>query len=163
LEDPNFKSTVLLLSTYDEEGAFGVILNRVLNIDVNTLFEQLPITLPNIPPQPTLFGGPVEMTSCMTLYEGELSVDAGFSIIDEEQNHISLSPSLKELERLIEQGISFEFILGSAGWGPGQLDQEIHDGSWLYTDISPLLLLSIPPSERYSFAIGRYHLRNRKK
>ena len=143
------------MSKYDKEGAFGVILNRVLDIDVNTLFEQLPIVLPQIPPQPTLFGGPVGMTSCMTLYEGDLSVDAGHTILDENQQQISLSPSLKELERLIEQGISFELILGSAGWGPGQLDQEINEGSWLYSDISPLLLLSIPPSERYAFSIAQ--------
>ena len=95
------------------------------------------------------------MTSCMTLYQGELSEDAGHTILDEDQQLISLSPSLKELERLIEEDISFELILGSAGWGPGQLDQEIQEGSWLYSDISPLLLLSIPPSERYAFTMAQ--------
>ena len=37
--------------------------------------------------------------------------------------------------------------------GAGQLDNELSEGSWLYSDISPLLLLAVPPTERYNLAI----------
>ena len=94
------------------------------------------------------------MTSCMILFEGNRSIhDVGFSILDQEENTISVSPSLKELDRLMTENISFELMLGSAGWGAGQLDNELSEGSWLYSDISPLLLLAVPPSERYNLAI----------
>ena len=94
------------------------------------------------------------MTSCMILFEGERTIhDVGFSIIDEEEKTISVSPSLKELDRIITEDVSFELMLGSAGWGAGQLDNELSEGSWLYSDISPLLLLAVPPSERYNLAI----------
>ena len=143
-----------MLCSYDQEGAFGVILNRPLEIDINIILKQVPITFPKLTPKPALFGGPVEMTSCMILFEGERTIhDVGFSIIDEEEKMISVSPSLKELDRIITDDISFELMLGSAGWGAGQLDNELGEGSWLYSDISPLLLLAVPPSERYNLAI----------
>ena len=85
MEDPFFQSTVLLLCSYDQEGAFGIILNRPLEIDVNIILKQVPITFPKIPPKPALFGGPVGMTSCMILFEGDRSVDdVGFSILDQD-------------------------------------------------------------------------------
>ena len=143
-----------MLFSYDEEGAFGVILNRVLDIDVNAIISQTSLTISPLAPKPTLFGGPVGVTSCMALFEGERKIDSGHSILESEQRLVSLSPSLKELERLITEEISFELILGSAGWSAGQLDQEIQEGSWLYTDISPFLLLTVPPAERYSLAIN---------
>jgi putative transcriptional regulator len=34
--------------------------------------------------------------------------------------------------------------VGYAGWGPGQLDQEVHAGGWLYTDVDPGLVLGAP-------------------
>lgn len=142
-----------MLFSYDEEGAFGVILNRALDVDVNAIISQTPLSISPIPPKPTLFGGPVGMTSCMALFEGERSIDSGHSIVEEDQRIVSLSPSLKELERLIEEDIPFELLLGSAGWSAGQLDEEIQEGSWLYTDISPFLLFTVPPAERYSLAL----------
>ena len=94
------------------------------------------------------------MTSCMILFEGDRSIDdVGFSILDQDHKTISVSPSLKELDRIMAEDIPFELMLGSAGWGAGQLDDELNEGSWLYSDISPLLLLAVPPSERYNLAI----------
>ena len=151
---------MILLCTYDHEGAFGLILNRPLDVDVNAILAQVPLTLPDLPPQPTLLGGPVGMTSCMILFEGKRSVnDVGFSIIDEEERTISVSPSLKELDRITAENITFELLLGSAGWSRGQLDEELIEGSWLYSDISPLLLLAVPPSERYNLAITQMGIR----
>ena len=145
---------MILLCSYDQEGAFGLILNRPLEIDVNMILKQVPITFPEIPPKPALFGGPVGMTSCMIFFEGERTIqDAGCSLLDQDEKTISVSPSLKELDRLMTKNIPFELMLGSAGWGGGQLDEEINEGSWLYSDISPLILLAVPPSERYNLAI----------
>ena len=96
----------------------------------------------------------------MILFEGNRSIDdVGFSILDQEQQTISVSPSLKELDRVMTENLSFELLLGSAGWGAGQLDNEINEGSWLYSDISPLLLLAVPPSERYNLAITQMGIR----
>lgn len=94
------------------------------------------------------------MTSCMILFEGARNVtDVGFTVTDKKQRSISVSPSLKELDRITAENTTFELLLGSAGWGRGQLDEELIEGSWLYSDISPLLLLAVPPSERYNLAI----------
>jgi len=120
---------------------------------MQTVLEQVSIDATHLPAKPTMFGGPVQLTSCRVLYEGEKTVDAGETLYDQANMPITVSPSLRELQRLVDEKHSFELIVGYAGWGPGQLDQELIEGSWLYTDISPSLLLSLPPSERYQFAI----------
>ena len=124
-------------------------------MDMQTVLDQVSIDIKHLPIKPTMFGGPVQLTSCRVLYEGERTVEAGETVYDETNQPISISPSLRELQRLIDENISFDLIMGYAGWGPAQLDQELVEGSWLYTDISPRLLLSIPPSERYQFAIDQ--------
>ena len=146
------------MCNYDEEGAFGVIINRIIDMDIQTLLDQVSIDIRHLPTKPTMFGGPVQLTSCRVLYEGERTVEVGDTLYDQSNHPITISPSLQELQRLIDEEISFEVIIGYAGWGPEQLDREIADGSWLYSDISPKTLLSIPPSERYQFAINQLEI-----
>jgi putative transcriptional regulator len=43
-------------------------------------------------------------------------------------------------------------VLGYAGWGPGQLDREIQEGSWLPVDLDPGLVFDIPFEDRWSAA-----------
>lgn len=149
---------MLLLCNYDEEGAFGVIINRIIDMDIQTLLEQVSIDIADLPTKATMFGGPVQLTSCRVLYEGERTFEAGDTLYDQSNHPITISPSLQELQRLIDEKISFEIIIGYSGWGPEQLDKEIAEGSWLYTDISPTTLLSVPPSERYQFALKQLEI-----
>jgi putative transcriptional regulator len=46
-------------------------------------------------------------------------------------------------------------VIGYAGWGPGQLEQEIASSSWLTMAVDPVLIFSVPPDQMWEAAIRR--------
>jgi putative transcriptional regulator len=46
-------------------------------------------------------------------------------------------------------------LVGYAGWGPGQLDQELASASWLTADVDPALIFNTPPAEMWETALRR--------
>ena len=111
--------------------------------------------------KPSLWGGPVSKGAVFILFNGSLPSGEGWTI-EQEENPISVGISLTLLRSLIETKSHFEILLGYAGWSPGQLDQEIQRGSWLYSDLDPSILLSMPLKDRYDFAIAHLGLQKEK-
>ncbi len=124
LEDTNFFRSVVLMIQHDEEGAFGVVMNRPTN---NTVADVPNLVLeaecePNIPVH---MGGPVPgpliaVHSDISL--GELEVTAG----------VYFASSKEAIERIVmEPNAHFRLFVGYSGWAPGQLDDELEAGGWL--------------------------------
>lgn len=124
LYDPNFRHTVVLLAEHSEEGAVGVVLNRPLNVSVA---EAVPALASLVQPGDPLFqGGPVEASSAVLLAEltdpGRVDVLAfdsvGFLTGD-------VSSDIRP------QILRARVYVGYAGWGPGQLEAEMKQRSWI--------------------------------
>lgn len=122
LPDPNFYRTVVLMLQHDNEGAFGVVLNRPSQTRVADVLKRLGKAC-NCQ-QPTYVGGPVEGPPLL-LHD------------DRASGHSEVLPGLflatggEGLRRAVEKLKRFRFLLGYAGWGPGQLDGELEQGGWL--------------------------------
>jgi putative transcriptional regulator len=155
MHDSNFSRTVVLLCQHDDEGALGVVINRETNLSVREVVEQLDFDSMLETENQVLWGGPVEQGAGFVVFEGDVGDDVGWAL---ENGQLAVSPSKELLEKLLRHQRHYHLCLGYAGWGPGQLEDEITTGSWLYTEADPELILLAPVSERYELALSRMGL-----
>lgn len=151
LEDPFFGKTVVLVWHHDEDGAMGVVLSKTLDhtlAEVLTLDE--PLDLEPYEHNELHWGGPVAPTSGTVISQIPVSEREGWNL----ESGVSVTRSLDAMISLIRRGEPFKLCLGYAGWGPGQLDAELEDGNWLFTDCSVDLILECPPEELYERALA---------
>ncbi|MFO0890528.1 MAG: YqgE/AlgH family protein [Isosphaeraceae bacterium] len=124
LTDPNFAGTVVLVAVHGEDGALGLILNRELATTVQEVWSQVSKTQ-SVRLENVRHGGPVRGT-LMALHDrrafANLVIGQGVYLSTELNAMESLSTS--------HEG-SVIFYLGHSGWGPGQLENELNEGSWL--------------------------------
>jgi putative transcriptional regulator len=153
MADPNFAKAVVLLCDYTDEGAFGLVVNRQMDEPAWTLVN----TEPPIRVDPNLklwIGGPVDPQRTWVL----MSEAQG---PDEEQREICpgllLSVSKDLTLQLLQAPPSSRsrVLVGYAGWGPGQLDQEIAASAWLTLGVDPSLIFNVPPDQMWEVAIRR--------
>jgi putative transcriptional regulator len=154
LADPNFWQAVVLLGVHsDEEGAFGLIINRTLDVDLHEILEELgeeatPGELPDV-----FGGGPVQPSHGFVLYERgrHLVADDEIAISDS----IVVSGSTDTLARLTRDSEETRYflLLGYAGWYPGQLEREIEENSWVVAPLDTSIIFDVPVEERWSLAL----------
>jgi putative transcriptional regulator len=130
LQDPNFEHTVTLLVEASPEGAFGLVINRVSPIKLADICAQK-----EVPCTRDLFvrvGGPIEQGRAWVLHGPQAKGETSYPISSE----IFLTPTWEMLEKLAvsEESVPFQVYLGYAGWGPGQLERELAEGSWLLAE-----------------------------
>jgi putative transcriptional regulator len=151
LVDPNFARTVVLLCEHSAEGAFGLVVNRPSGTDAFDAVELVP------PPSrnsglPLWVGGPVEPQRGWILLGAEPEETGALRVVD--GVYLSTSPDL--LRQLIETGPRRARVLtGYAGWGPGQLDEEIAASAWLTSDVEADLIFETPSDRMWEEAIRR--------
>lgn len=150
MRDTFFQRAVVLVWHHDEEGAVGVVVNRPIDRAVPTVLE-LPDDVDTAPYDhtPVAWGGPVEGGTGTVVTPGVVSEDEGWNV-----GGLGVSRSMDALLALLREGRPVLLCLGYAGWGPGQLDQEILDGSWLVVDVDADLVFEVPAEERYEKALA---------
>ena len=154
MQDPNFARAVVLVCQHDEEGAIGLIINRPGPVSMEEVIARLELTGPAAERGPTWWGGPVGQETGFVIWRGESNPDEGWTVGED----VAVSPSADQLGILVAQGERFHLCLGYAGWGPGQLDQEIRTGSWIYTDVDASIVFEMPIEARYSAALAQLGL-----
>lgn len=149
--------TVMLLAMHQEDSAMAFILNRQTKLSFHELMPDLKIT-PKIQDRRVLWGGPVSKNSGFLLYEHAPNepLDQGLFITET----LSISPSKKLLERaaLGELTGRFDLILGYVGFGPGKLEKDLNQGTYLHSVFYEEIALKIPLSERFEHAFGQLGL-----
>ena len=154
LRDPNFNRTVVLLCKHSEEqGAFGLVVNRplvtsgrvVVNLDPPVSTErELEVWV----------GGPVEPHRSWILVADEREGEI-VSVPIADGLYLSTSPDL--LRRLLEPDAPprARLMIGYSGWGPGQLEAELQASAWLLSDVDRSLIFDTPPDQMWEAAIRR--------
>jgi putative transcriptional regulator len=124
LLDPNFARTVVLIAAHGEEGALGLILNREISTPLQQVWAQVSQT-PCLRSGNVRHGGPVSMT-LMALHDQRPYANL---IVTED---LYVGTELNAMEALAgsDDGQAL-FYVGHSGWGPGQLETELAEGSWL--------------------------------
>ncbi len=136
-----FHRAVVLICQHDAQGAFGLVLNRAAENTVGqALDEELPAPLKE---HPLFLGGPVQPTALSYLHSDQFLTDA------------NVLPNLRlghSLEELVDIGESFSptqkvrIFAGYAGWGAGQLEDEMKRNAWLTHPASLELVFETEPA-----------------
>ena len=155
LADPNFNRTVVLLCKHNEEGAFGLVMNRPL-VTTGRVVVKLDPPVSTDRELQLWVGGPVEPVSSWILvgHDGDPAVETqGMRITDD--LYLTTSPDL--LRRLLEPDPPprMRLIVGYSGWGPGQLEDELRESSWLLSDVDTAMIFDTPPEKMWEAAIRR--------
>lgn len=152
MRDPFFEKSLVLLWHHDDTGAIGVIVNRIAEETIFDVLEPFPdgVDVDQVGRTHVALGGPVERGAGTVIFRGEVEDDDGWNI----EGGMAVSRSMDVLLRLLQDADRFLLCLGYAGWGPGQLDEEIMQGGWLWTDPDATLILDVPPDERYDRALA---------
>jgi len=154
LVDPNFWRSVVLLGVHSrEEGAFGLVVNRPLNVELEDILQELGEESPSRPLPEVLGGGPVEPTHGFVMFErGDFELEDGALQVDD---RIVVSGSTEVLSDLVKGRIRSRYylLLGYSGWAPGQLEREIEENSWLVAPLDRSILFDVPLDERWSAAL----------
>ena len=141
LQDPNFVRSVIALAAHSEEGAFGLVINRPLEITLAEICAEADIPWLGSENARALAGGPVEPHRGWILHSSEHSFDATQVI----GGGISVSTSNDALAAYgRDPDGRFRLVLGYAGWGQGQLDREIAEGAWLTAPLSDEIVFDTP-------------------
>ena len=132
LPDPNFSRTVILLCNHNDQGSFGLVINRSTQLKAPDLFSSIDI-LKSYNAK-IYMGGPVSQSMVFYLYRSAKDVID----LDKICSGVYLGSNLETLESLYldienpEENI--RFYLGYSGWSDGQLDGEMEQNSWLVQD-----------------------------
>lgn len=152
LQDPNFARTVVLLCDFVPDGAFGLVLNRPTEMPASAMVNlDPPIVRAN--DLPLWVGGPVEPDRGWIVL-AEPPDDAEYrTLID--GLYLSTSPAL--LRRILQTRPAprARVLAGYAGWGPGQLDEELAQSAWLMSDVELDLVFDVPHEQVWQTAIRR--------
>ena len=126
LRDPNFRRTVILMSTHGAEGAMGVVLNRPLGKRLGELKGDF--ALGPLSATPIFTGGPVQ-TDQIILAAWQTREDAF-------QLHFGIDPE-KAAQMLADDSTCLRAYLGYSGWSKGQLESELACGAWIVASPPP--------------------------
>jgi putative transcriptional regulator len=152
--DPHFGGAVVFIAEHSPKGALGLVINRPMELDMQALFERIDLKLEIAPLSraPVFFGGPVQTDRGFVLHEPLGAWSSTVSIGDS----IGLTSSKDVLEAVANgTGPSRLLVtLGYAGWGPGQLEEEIGRNAWLTVEADPALIFDVPVAERLNRGFG---------
>jgi putative transcriptional regulator len=148
LLDPNFKRTVILITEHNEEGAAGLVLNRPTDAEVS---ELVPVLEPLVDDgEHVWLGGPVQPNGVLVLGEFADPDDAAVPLFG------SLGfPSLDDPDEVVPLTTRRRIFAGYAGWGSGQLEDELAREDWILEEASNDDAFTEAPDELWADVLRR--------
>jgi len=149
LVDPNFRRTVVLLGEHGDEGAMGVVLNRVSTALVGEAVP--PIAELTGPDEPVYLGGPVQPEAVVVLADFADVEQAEVVVVD----NVGFLPGAIEDAAGLGELRGVRVFAGYAGWGPGQLEAELAEGAWIVVPARGTDVFTTAPDGLWSEVLRR--------
>jgi putative transcriptional regulator len=158
--DNRFERSVLLICAHDETQAMALVLNKPLTgLKVPALLRRMGLGGETVPDAPVLYGGPVERERGYVLHSDDYAashstqeVGPGLALTDTRE----VLDALGDPERRPRK---FLLALGYAGWGAGQLENEIRQGAWLTCEADERLVFGRNLDARWDAAMAKLGVR----
>lgn len=145
LQDFYFKRSVVLLAEHSNEGSFGIIINKPVEVklgDIASEFEGFDA--------PVFLGGPVKTDSLFFIHTRPDLIDEGVEILE----GLYWGGNIDTVKGLIKTGelkkTEIRFFIGYSGWLADQLDQELEDRSWVVSLTNPQQVFKSNPTEMWA-------------
>lgn len=152
LHDPNFDGALTYICDHNEHGAMGVIINRPLGISLGEIFEQLQLDGANRI-ETVYAGGPVQIDRGFVIHrpkgpwQATLAIDEGIYLTTSKDILVACAQHEGPKDMLV--------ALGYAGWGAGQLENEIANNYWLNCPADEEILFHTPSEKRLEAAVAK--------
>lgn len=158
LLDPSFKRTVVLLVDHRDEGSLGFVLNRPAESNLKAMLGPLGLEVDEkeVNDAPVLVGGPVAPNTGWLVFEPASGpASPAPSDLVRISDRLAVSASRDLLETLVRHKgpERMALMLGYSGWGPGQLDAEIGQGSWIPVDYDDRIVFDTPVDDRWAASL----------
>ena len=132
LDDGTFSRAVVLVAEHSDRGAMGLVLNRPSHTLVAESVDELGVLLEDA--DATVYvGGPVQEQAVMVLAEFDDPHESAALVVGD----VGFLPAGADMDQLAASTRRARVFAGHAGWGPGQLDDELAEGSWIVVDAEP--------------------------
>jgi putative transcriptional regulator len=155
MADPRFERAVIALCVHDENGAVGVgIGHKRAGISVRGLLRQLEIDPGEAPDRAVHHGGPVEPGRGFVLHSLDWGGQDTLQVNGDKGELFAMTGTIDVLRAIAEGRGPKQWIvaLGYAGWGEGQLDEEMTRHGWFAANADPAILFDLPTDERWAAA-----------
>lgn len=151
MQDPNFRRAVILLCEHKvNEGSFGLVLNRPLDVKLGDVMEEFFAYDPQL-----RLGGPVQRDTLHFLHRHPDAVDGGMALSD----GVQWGGDFEAVKALLQGGDVSEgdlrFFLGYAGWSPDQLADEVEEDAWILAPSAADLVFADVPDQQLWRAVLR--------
>jgi len=154
MDDPNFARGVTLLCQHNDEGALGITINRPSEVTLIEVFDQIGIECEDETLDQVVVyeGGPVHPERGFVLHSGPPVWESSMRV----GSGISVTTSRDILEAIArgEGPEKYLMALGYAGWGAGQLEDEMRDNAWLNVMAKADILFDYPVEQRWEQAVA---------
>ena len=157
--DPNFKQTVVFMVEHNDEGGFGLVVNRQSDLTVADIIPELANDIGAR--RPVYVGGPVQQELVSALHSA--LPDGPSSTAMEIVPGVFFEPGFRQLQKFFEpeiwESIPLEdqpvihTFLGYSGWAPGQLEEEMRSGSWVTLKARPNIVFHPNPEQGWRDAL----------
>ncbi len=148
LNDPNFARSVILLCEHGDEGSVGFVLNHATDLTLNDLVPDIYASHISI-----YEGGPVQEDTLHMLHRAPGIINGGLEVV----KGIYWGGSYDELKEVVWDDNSgkstVRLFKGYSGWAPGQLENEIKEGTWLIANANDQLLFDTKTEDVWKKAI----------
>ena len=149
--DPNFSGTLTYICKHDQFGAMGIVINRPSKLSLKSLLEQMDLPLKG-KDHAIYAGGPVQLERGFVLHTGEQEWQSRTAISET----IRLTTSKDILAAIADNHGPDHYLiaLGYAGWGAGQLEQELAENVWLCCTANEEVMFNTPDADKLNKAIA---------
>lgn len=145
LLDPNFMHTVVLMVQHDDDGAYGLVVNRPTDATLGDLLPEHPAL--GASRLEVYGGGPVGLDTLQVLHQAPQALPGGVPI----GQGVFLGAGLEDLAAFLAGEElptgHLRLVVGYSGWGRGQLDAELASGSWIPRELDVALVFTADPPE----------------
>lgn len=154
MRDPNFERSVVLLCEHSDEGTMGLVINRPTTTSVVSIVQMEPAELEGANSDvPVWIGGPVDTSRAWILSSGDPQTPERIQL--NEQLFLAASADALRLCLHTPSDLQarYRFLLGYAGWAPGQLEGELAASAWLNAPLDLNLIFDTPAEQMWDAAI----------
>lgn len=155
MPDPRFEKSVIFICAHNADGAMGLVVNKLFDgIDFTHLLHQLDIDISKPARELRVhFGGPVESGRGFVLHSPDYNQEGSMQVNDQ----VVLTATVDILRAVADgRGPQHALLaLGYAGWGPGQLDQEMQQNGWLHAPTDDAILFDPDQNHKWERALAK--------
>lgn len=154
--DPRFEHAVILVCAHDPDHAMGLRIDRPApGVALNSVLTRLDVVAPDrTAAMPVLVGGPVDRERGFVLHTDDWMVDDSSSPVSEGLALTATREALAAMTDPLTGPRHAVLLLGYAGWGDGQLEEELADNVWLTADADLDLLFDTDFDTKWARALA---------